>query len=107
MATAICNNLLTKKIKSMNYEFETTIEEAEVTISFDYQPEEAMVMYYSDGSGYPGCAASIENCGVYWSKRKYNSIKEKWEDVEIDVTDLIDELGFDVKEMCFNFLAEQ
>ena len=91
----------------MEYEFKTTIEEAEVTISFDYQPEEPMVMYYPDGSGHPGCPASIENCGVYWSTVKYNSIKDKWEDVEIDVTDLIDELGFDVEEMCFNFLAEQ
>ena len=54
----------------MEYEFETTIEEAEVTISFDYQPEEAKVLYYSDGSGYPGCAASIKSYGVYWSKRK-------------------------------------
>ena len=29
-------------------------------VEFDYQPEEAMVMYYSDGSGYPGCPAEIE-----------------------------------------------
>jgi hypothetical protein len=26
----------------------------------DYSPEEPMVMYYSDGSGYPGCSASFE-----------------------------------------------
>ena len=90
----------------MENEFETTIEEAEVTISFDYQPEEAKVLYYSDGSGYPGCAASIESYGVYWSKRKYNSITEKWEDVEIDVTELIDELGFDVEQMCWDYLNE-
>jgi hypothetical protein len=25
-------------------------------VKFDYQPEEPMVRYYSDGSGYPGCA---------------------------------------------------
>ena len=28
-------------------------------VAFDYQPEEEMVRHYSDGSGYPGCAASI------------------------------------------------
>ena len=29
-------------------------------IEFDYQPEERMVRHYADGSGYPGCAASID-----------------------------------------------
>ena len=28
-------------------------------VTFDYQPEEKEVRYYSDGSGYPGCPASI------------------------------------------------
>ena len=90
----------------MNYEFETEIEQAKVKIEFEYQPEEPMVRYYSDGTGYPGCAASIERYGVYWSKRRYNSITEKWEDVEIDVTELIDELGFDVEQMCWDYLYE-
>ena len=26
----------------------------------DYIPEESMVMYYSDGSGYPGCPAEFD-----------------------------------------------
>ena len=30
-------------------------------VEFDYQPEEQSVTYYSDGSGYPGCGASIES----------------------------------------------
>lgn len=34
-------------------------------IEFDYQPEEKEVRYYSDGSGYPGCPASIDNISVY------------------------------------------
>ena len=29
-------------------------------IEFYYQPEEPMVRYYADGSGYPGCPAEIE-----------------------------------------------
>ena len=33
------------------------IEEIELEIEFDYQPEEKEVRYYSDGSGYPGCPA--------------------------------------------------
>ncbi len=88
----------------MEKEFETTIEEAEVTISFDFQPEEAMVRYYSDGSGYPGCAASVDNVSVYWKTRKFNSSIRKWEDVEIDVTDLMDELGIDVEQECWDYL---
>lgn len=29
-------------------------------VSFEYYPEEKMVRYYKDGSGYPGSPASIE-----------------------------------------------
>ena len=57
----------------MEFEFETTIELADVTIRFDYSPEEAMVMYYSDGSGYPGCSASIDNYDVNFETKKFNS----------------------------------
>lgn len=32
----------------------------DVTVSGYYSPEEPMVMYYPDGSGYPGCAAEFE-----------------------------------------------
>jgi hypothetical protein len=32
----------------------------DVTVSGYYSPEEPMVRYYSDGSGYPGCAAEFE-----------------------------------------------
>ncbi|MDB4343545.1 hypothetical protein OAA15_00830 [bacterium] len=90
----------------MEYEFETTIEEAEVTISFDYQPEEAMVMYYADGSGYPGCPASVDNVGVYWKTQKFNSTTMKHEDVEVDITDLLRELGHDLEELCWYELDE-
>jgi len=31
----------------------------ELDITFDYQPAEAAVNYYSDGSGYPGCPAEV------------------------------------------------
>ena len=88
----------------MYFDFETEIENASVSIYFDYQPEEAMVRYYPDGSGYPGCPASVDNINVVWKTQKFNSKTRKREDVEIDVTDLIDELGFDVEEMCWDYL---
>jgi len=91
----------------MNMEFETEIEQAEVMIAFDYQPEEATVLYYSDGSGDPGCPASIDNVGVYWKTRKFNSSIRKWEDVEIEVTDLLEELGYDLEDLCWNYLENK
>ena len=86
-------------------EFKTTIEEAEVTISFDYQPEEAMVMYYSDGSGYPGCSASVDNIEVYWKTQEFNSTTRKQEDVKVNVTDFLEALGHDLEELCWNHLG--
>lgn len=86
-------------------EFETEIENAKVSVYFDYQPEEAMVRYYPDGTGHSGCAASVDNVSVYWQNRKFNSEKRKLEDVEIDITDLLDELGYDVEELCWGYLS--
>jgi len=74
----------------MEYEFETTIESADVTITFDYQPEESTVLYYSDGSGYPGCAASVDNISVNW--------------FDFDITNLMEQLGHDIEKLCFNHL---
>ena len=91
----------------MEYKFTTEIEEAEVTISFDYQPEEAMVLYYSDGSGYPGCAASIDGYEVTFETKKFNSITLKWEVVQQDITHFVEDMGVDVEGLCFNFLADQ
>jgi len=88
-------------------EFETTIEEAEVIIEFDFSPEEATVMYYSDGSGHAGCPASVDNISVGWKTRKFNSKLLKHEDVEVDITDLLRELGHDLEELCWNYLESQ
>ena len=78
----------------MKQEFQTTIESADVTITFNYQPEESMVLYYSDGSGYPGCAASVDNISVNWQNEK----------LDFNITDLLEELGYDIEELCFNYL---
>jgi len=80
-------------------QFETEIEEAIITVEFDYQPEEPMVMYYPDGSGDPGCPASVDNISVYWKTQIH-----KKEDIKIDITDLLEQLGHDVEEMCWDYL---
>lgn len=36
------------------------LDEFEIEANYDYQPEEPMVRYYRDGSGYPGCPAQVE-----------------------------------------------
>ena len=80
-------------------EFQTEIEEAVITVEFDYQPEEQMVMYYPDGSGDPGCPASVDNISVYWKTQIH-----KQKDVKIDITNLLEQLGHDVEEMCWDYL---
>jgi len=55
----------------------------EFQIEFDFQPEEPMVMYYKDGSGYPGCAAevtieSIKHQGVDF----YDVLEDSISDIE-------------------------
>ncbi len=37
-------------------------DDLDLDIEFDYQPEEAAVMYYGDGSGYPGCSEQMDIC---------------------------------------------
>jgi hypothetical protein len=36
----------------------------EMEVEFEYTPEEPMVMYYSDGSGYPGSSEELNVIGV-------------------------------------------
>ena len=53
-------------------------------IEFDYQPEEKMVKYYSDGTGHPGCAASIDRINKieYEGYDWYHIFEEKLNIVE-------------------------
>ena len=44
--------------------------EVSFDVEFDYQPYEAPVMYYSDGSGHPGCAESMDICSVTYEGRE-------------------------------------
>ena len=55
-------------------------------IEFDYQPEEAQVNYYPDGSGYPGCAAQ---CELYEIKHKGICFLEILEDDLEDIENTI------------------
>ena len=37
-----------------------TFHNTELKVEYDFYPAEPAVMYYSDGSGYPGCSESFE-----------------------------------------------
>lgn len=41
----------------------------QLEVEFYFQPEEPMVMYYPDGSGYPGSAESREIERVLWTRK--------------------------------------
>ena len=58
----------------------------EFDVDFYYQPEEPMIMYYADGSGYPGSPAEIE---IYEIKHKGTYFYEVLEDNLDDIEDLI------------------
>lgn len=49
----------------------------DLSVNFDFTPEEPMVMYYKDGSGYDGCPACVDIITVKIG--------------ETDVTELLDE----------------
>ncbi len=89
------------------HEFTTEIEEAEVIIRFNYQPEEPMVMYYADGSGYPGCPEAIESVEVDWMTKRFNKETRKREPFALDVTEFLEDMGYDLDQMCFDHLENE
>ena len=64
----------------------------ELDIYFDYQPEEKAVMYYSDGSGYPGCAEQVE----------INAIEHKGD----DMTDMLMHLRDKIEDRLYKHIHE-
>jgi len=58
----------------------------EFDVEFDYQPFEKQVLYYKDGSGYPGCSETVE---ITEFKHKGTSFLDWVEDFEDQVSELI------------------
>ena len=58
--------------------------EVEFEVEYDYQPAEAMVMYYKDGSGYPGCPETIEISEITHKETSFfELLEDQFEDIEI------------------------
>ena len=67
------------------------IEDLEVDVRWSFQPEEPMVRYYPDGSGHPGCAASVYDI----------EITAKINGVNVDITNLLEQLGYHVEDIAW------
>ena len=66
-------------------------------VSFTHYPEEPMVRYYPDGTGHPGCSASVEDI----------CITTKINGVDVDITDVLEALEFDVEEIAWEVAGNQ
>jgi hypothetical protein len=67
----------------------------------NYQPEEKEVLYYSDGSGYPGCPASIEVTKILYKDQDVTELifelfgSEEIEDAYLERMDEINQQSID------------
>ena len=66
------------------------LKELPIEVDCDYYPEEPMVRYYPDGSGYPGSGPEIHINNVWHAKELINEFID-----EMDWWDLIEELVLD------------
>jgi len=67
-----------------------------VEVSFTHYPEEPMVRYYPDGSGYPGSPESVNDI----------CITTKINGVDVDITNVLEALEFDVEEIAWEVAGE-
>jgi len=68
-----------------------------VEVSFTHYPEEPMTMYYPDGSGHPGSPESVEDI----------CITTKINGVDVDITDVLEALEFDIEEIAWEVAGER
>tara|TARA_R110000772_G_scaffold181295_1_gene292608 strand:+ start:499 stop:741 length:243 start_codon:yes stop_codon:yes gene_type:complete len=66
-------------MKQATLKIDLEAEGVPLTVEGYYSPEEPMVMYYTDGSGYPGCAAEFDISAV------------KLQGTDVDIFDLLSE----------------
>lgn len=66
-------------------------------VSFTHYPEEPMVRYYPDGSGHPGCSASVNDI----------CITTKINGVDVDITDVLEALEYDVEDIALEVAGER
>jgi hypothetical protein len=77
--------------------FKHWIANLEVEVSFTHYPEEPMVRYYPDGSGHPGCSASVNDI----------CITTKINGVDVDITDVLEALEYDIEDIAWEVAGER
>lgn len=73
-----------------------SIANLQVEVSFTHYPEEPMVRYYTDGTGHPGSPESLSDI----------CITTKINGVDVDITDVLEALEFDVEEIAWEVAGE-
>ena len=66
-------------------------------VSFTHYHEEPMVRYYPDGSGYPGSPESVDDI----------CITTKINGVDVDITDVLESLEFDIEDIAWEVAGDQ
>jgi len=77
--------------------FKHWIANLEVEVSFTHHPEEPIVRYYPDGTGHPGSPESVEDI----------CITTKINGVDVDITDVLKSLEFDIEEIAWEVAGDQ
>ena len=57
-------------------------------VEFDYSPEEPMVMYYPDGSGYPGAPAELIITDILYKETSFLELLEEYIEDLTELTEL-------------------
>lgn len=86
---------------TIEYEHETDVDTATYTIAYRITPGEPMVMYYPDGSGYPG---SPDECEIL-SVRIHEHLYPEWLDILnssfLQTIDADEKLRERIEQACF------
>jgi hypothetical protein len=85
----------------------------EVEILFEYTPGERMVMYYPDGSGYPGSPAGVEFISAYvvrWdvgNELRKRGVSWLWDSLDVIAGRIISEGWERFQEGCLESAVER
>ncbi len=85
---------------TVEYEHETDVDTATYTIAYRITPGEPMVMYYPDGSGYPGSPDEFEILSVKIHEHLYPEWLDILNSSFMQTIDMDDDLRERIREAC-------
>ncbi len=75
-------------------EVKINFRDVNLVVNGNYTPEEPMVMYYADGSGYPGSSSEFEINEIYV------------EDSSVDIFELLIDYTTEIEELCLTEIED-